>query len=107
MTQPTKHNLRFFASTVSVAAPGCTRVGTKKKEVCCLFLYGDYSILAFSHIVISCCGLVYMVVSFEKSILFVLCFVNILLLIQVYDVLFQHLIMAPSLLLCFFFIMYV
>jgi hypothetical protein len=62
------------------------------------FLYGVYGILAFSHIVISCCGLVYMVVSFKKSILFVLCFVNILLLIQVYDVLFQHLILAPSLL---------
>jgi hypothetical protein len=47
--------------------------------------------------------LVYMVVSFKKSILFVLCFVNILPLILVYDVLFQHLI-RTRLFLCFFFI---
>jgi hypothetical protein len=48
------------------AAPGRTLAGTKeKKRYACLFLYGDYNILAFSHIVISCCGLVYMVVSFE------------------------------------------
>jgi hypothetical protein len=74
----------------------------RKKRYALIFLYADYSILAFSHIVISCCGLIYMVVSFEKSILFVLCFVNILPLI-LYDVLFQHLI-RTRLFLCFFFI---
>jgi hypothetical protein len=109
MIQLTKHTLRFFASTASVAASravggsgahsgrdegkrGMLVFFIWRLQYSCIFSY-CYLLLWFG----------YMVVSFEKSILFVLCFVNILLLIQVYDVLFQHLILAPSLLVLLFY----